>query len=311
MRDIGLGEMVRTVKEDCNLTSAFGYFVFFMWPIINGIIIMVYHRQVIDFLQVVCQAFEDDFFYGLGLITLMYVCYVPANGPHTFISLFGTYCFVKKFGNIGGFFLGSLMEPAIFCVAAILPYFMTKALCKNTIKQVLIEKMRILRALEASFEKHGLKLVILVRLAPVSPMNSQNYFLATTRCKFPTYMLGSYLGALPMSLCYCYVATGIKSVVEVVDGEHKFTWVDGVVGVLAGILIIGLSCSVMQDAKRQLISILENEELQNQVDNGNYGVRIESYDTMELRQMSEIDEESDNLPTGYSTASENRLKSPI
>ena len=117
--------------------------------------------------------------------------------------------------------------------------------------------MRILRALEASFDKHGLKLVTLVRLAPVTPMNSQNYFLATTRCKFSLYLLGTYLGAAPSSMCTAYVAADIKSVVDVVDGTHHFTIMDLVIGVIAGVVVIGLSCCVMQDAKKQLIAILE------------------------------------------------------
>lgn len=105
--------------------------------------------------------------------------------------------------------------------------------------------MRILRALDASFDKHGLKLVILVRLAPISPMNSQNYFLATTRCKFGHYLLGSYLGALPSTLCIAYVAADLKSVVDVLDGSHHFTIMDALVGLVAGIVVVGLSCCVM------------------------------------------------------------------
>ena len=110
--------------------------------------------------------------------------------------------------------------------------------------------MRILRALEASFDKHGLKLVILVRLAPITPMNSQNYFLATTRCKFAWYMLGTYLGAAPATMCTAYVAADIKSIVDVVDGVHHFTIMDLVIGTIAGIVVIGLSCCVMQDGKK-------------------------------------------------------------
>ena len=58
-------------------------------------------------------------------------------------------------------------------------------------------------------------------------------------------------------MCAAYVAADIKSVVDVVDGTHHFTIMDLIIGLIAGVAVIGLSCCVMQDAKRQLITILE------------------------------------------------------
>ena len=128
--------------------------------------------------------------------------------------------------------------------------------------------MRVIKALENSFETHGIKIVAIFRMIPGNKM-SQNYFLAVTKLKFRSYIIGTYAGSHTISLITAYIGTQIKSVEEVVNGgsEH-FSVMHVVLGALVGIIIISLMCAVIKDARQQLNDIMD-EERDEQADNIN------------------------------------------
>jgi uncharacterized membrane protein YdjX (TVP38/TMEM64 family) len=62
-------------------------------------------------------------------------------------------------------------------------------------------------ALDAAVEQHGLKLVVLIRLSPLVPFNVLNYALGLTRVRFRDFVVGSFVGLLPVTLLYAYLGS--------------------------------------------------------------------------------------------------------
>lgn len=93
---------------------------------------------------------------------------VTLNMPYSINELIVAYCFIKKWGMLGGVSLFLIVDPVLFAVSSLLPCFLTRHLCKNLVGRFLIDKMRVLRAFEATFETHSLQMTVLLRLSPVS-----------------------------------------------------------------------------------------------------------------------------------------------
>ena len=75
------------------------------------------------------------------------------------------------------------IDPIVFTLASILPFVATRLLCNNCLRELIVSQMRVIRALEASFDTNGIKIVAIFRMIPGNKM-SQNYLFAVTELKF-------------------------------------------------------------------------------------------------------------------------------
>lgn len=215
--------MAGICREDCNPVRALVYTLLFASPIINALIIVLLHKYVINLLTWITDIFMKDFWLGLGIVQAITMVTVPLNIPYTLTAIFLAYCMAMKFGSFTGLLIDTLIDPIIFSLASIFPFVATRLFCKDCLRELLVSKMRVIRALEASFDTHGIKIVSIFRMIPGNKM-SQNYFLAVTKLKFSSYMIGTYVGSHPMSLITAYIGTQIKSIEEVVHGgSEKFS----------------------------------------------------------------------------------------
>ena len=159
-------------------------------------------------LEWLAEIFEDNFWKGLGIFFGITMGTVPLNIPYTMSGLLLAYCMARRFGTFAGFIVDALIDPIIFAIASIVPFVMTRLCCKNSCGRILLENMRVIKALEASFDKHGIKIVSIFRMIPGNKM-SQNYLLAVTKLRFSQYMIGTYLGGHAMSIMTAYIGTQI------------------------------------------------------------------------------------------------------
>ncbi|CAH2042945.1 unnamed protein product [Thlaspi arvense] len=63
-----------------------------------------------------------------------------------------------------------------------------------------------------------LKIVLLLRLAPLLPFNLLNYFLAVTPIHLGEYILASWLGMMPITFALVYIGTTLKDLSDVTNG---------------------------------------------------------------------------------------------
>ena len=178
--------------------------------------------------------------------------------------------FGSRFGLWLGFLLGSIFCLLSYTAASIPAFLMARYCCKRRIRERLIESMRVFRAIDASFEKEGLKLAILLRVSPLIPRNSQVYVMAATNCTLKHFVIGTLLGILPGMLSFCFIGCDLKSISEVVSGAHGIG-IELISGLVMLCLLIVLLRMVMQEAKKQLNRILERQE---QVAIGEHGIQV-------------------------------------
>jgi hypothetical protein len=71
------------------------------------------------------------------------------------------------------------------------------------------KKMKIVRAVDISMKREGVKMSTLLRLVPYLPWNVFNYMAGVTGMRFPSYMVGS-IGTLPWSCLVRFALTQPK-----------------------------------------------------------------------------------------------------
>jgi uncharacterized membrane protein YdjX (TVP38/TMEM64 family) len=107
-------------------------------------------------------------------------------------------------------------------------------------------------ALDAAVGDHGLKLVILVRLSPLIPFNVLNYALGVTRVRLRDFLLGSFLGMLPVTLLYVYVGSLAGQVASLARGTASGGALRHAVSALGLAATIAATAYVTRLARRAL-----------------------------------------------------------
>lgn len=93
-------------------------------------------------------------------------------------------------------------------------------------------------------EQEGWKLVMFTRLLPLFPFKLSNYFFGLTRLRFKEFVLGTFIGIIPISLNNVYlgsIASSIASIGIPRDQRTSIEWTLYLSGfVLAFIALIGI-----------------------------------------------------------------------
>lgn len=173
------------------------------------------------------------------------------------LTLYGGFLFAQRFNSAAAFFIAGPFMCFCYTTTSLIPFFLSRYCCKDCLHRNLVSKIRIFKAIDASFLRHGLKLVVLIRIAPAIPRNGQTYVLASTSCKVKDYILGTMLGILPGMLSFCYLGIDLKNLSEVIQGKTAFNPVEAVVLIITSIFIVIFSFIVAKEAKKQLKVILD------------------------------------------------------
>lgn len=138
-------------------------------------------------------------------------------GPYTVFAIGSGYAFSHAYDNIA--VILSISTASVFIGAwsgAIIAFLFGRHLCRKRVRDY-SQKNRILRAIDATLETQGLKLIILLRLSLLVPFNFSNYFFGGSAVKAFDFILGT-IGLLPMVIFFSYVGTTMKNIEEVASG---------------------------------------------------------------------------------------------
>jgi len=73
-----------------------------------------------------------------------------------------------------------------------------------------------LALLDRALAEHGFKIVLLIRLSPVSPFITLNYALGLTRVSLGAYAWGTLIGGVPGTALFVFFGAGLHSLEELV-----------------------------------------------------------------------------------------------
>ncbi len=82
----------------------------------------------------------------------------------------------------------------------------------------LIQKYRIMRAVDAAIKEKGAVLVLLLRLSPVVPFSAFNYIMSATSVSLRDYLLG-FVGMIPGTAAFVYFGSLLSSVRDAAEGS--------------------------------------------------------------------------------------------
>ena len=166
------------------------------------------------------------------LFALIYVVVTVALFPQTPLNLGA--------GFLYGAFWGSVIVTLASTLAAMIAFLLTRYVARDFVDRKLGRYARF-EAMDQAIEKHGLKLVFLMRLQPVFvPFAYLNMGLGLTRVRLFDYVAGTVLGTLPGTVLYAYAGRAVKDISFLAlhifpsegAGPRWFFWI-GLIAVLA------------------------------------------------------------------------------
>lgn len=125
----------------------------------------------------------------------------------------------------------------------------------------------IFQAIDRALERHGLKIMILLRLSPLVPFNALDYICGVTSVSLWNYAL-ALVGLLPGTIMFCYLGATASSIY---DGSHKTEEDKGVHMV---VIIFGLIFAILGTlvtgyySKRELDQMMAEEGSVDEVHTG-------------------------------------------
>ena len=142
-------------------------------------------------------------------------------------------------------------------VGSALAFLVARYLARNAVERRIAGHQRF-AAIDRAVAKEGLKIVTLLRLAPIFPFNLMNYALGLTKVTFRDYVLAS-VGMIPGTFLYVYYGKAIGSLAAVAGGAEiergAGYWITFGVGLAAALAV---ALYVARIAKRALAQEVED-----------------------------------------------------
>lgn len=170
------------------------------------------------------------YFFPLADWTIRFVSWVRSLGTtgafvYAFAYIIGTVLLVPgtPLGMGGGFLYGPvvgvlLVSPASV-LAATISFILARFFVRDEVSARLARYPKF-RSVDRAIEKHGFKVILLLRLEPVfMPFAVLNYALGLTRVHLRDYVLGSWLGMLPGTITYVYAGSLLGNVADLWSGK--------------------------------------------------------------------------------------------
>jgi uncharacterized membrane protein YdjX (TVP38/TMEM64 family) len=88
-------------------------------------------------------------------------------------------------------------------IAASISFFIGKTFLRSRVEEFIAESPKF-QKLDKAIGKEGLKLMLLVRIAPIFPFALSNYLYGASSVEFGSYFLGTLLGFTPGTVAYVY-----------------------------------------------------------------------------------------------------------
>jgi uncharacterized membrane protein YdjX (TVP38/TMEM64 family) len=180
--------------------------------------------------------------WGPVVFALGYAVATLAFIPGSILTLAAGALFGLGKGTVVVFFGATLGSSLAFLVA--------RYVARDAIERRLAHRPRF-AAIDRAVAREGLKIVTLLRLAPVFPYNLLNYGLGLTKVRFPHYLVAC-LGMLPGTFLYVYYGKALGSLAAVAGGAELERgagyWVTFGIGLAAALAVTLLVARIARRA---------------------------------------------------------------
>jgi uncharacterized membrane protein YdjX (TVP38/TMEM64 family) len=156
-----------------------------------------------------------------------------------------------------GTMLGTLVVSPASVIAATAAFLLGRTVARGWIAQRIDGDPRF-RVVDAAIARHGLRIVILLRLSPLFPFNLLNYALGLTGVRLRDYVLGSFIGMLPATFLYVYIGSLIGDLAALSTGADQAGGARQALSVVGLLATVVVTVYVTRIARRALSGELES-----------------------------------------------------
>ncbi|MCC6144267.1 MAG: TVP38/TMEM64 family protein [Candidatus Hydrogenedentes bacterium] len=148
--------------------------------------------------------------WGFFAFTALYVIVCVSAMPDVYTNLAG--------GMIWGPVWGALAVSAARVIGGCVTFLLVRTLLRERVERW-VSGDKTWRAVDAALETEGFKLVLLLRLCPLFPVNLLNFALGATRIPLASYAAATFFGLIPRTLAVAYVGAGGRSLTDLATGQ--------------------------------------------------------------------------------------------
>lgn len=110
-------------------------------------------------------------------------------------------------GNIFGPYKALMLSMAGCFLSGTLAFFLAKFLGRSFVDKLLKGKAM---TLDSNIEKHGLKIIAIMRLTFVFPYDPLSYAAGLTKMKYKDFIIGTMIGVFPEMVSYSFVGKNLE-----------------------------------------------------------------------------------------------------
>ncbi len=188
---------------------------------------------------------QHPLFYALILVLATAVMFPPFV-----IIIFGGYLY----GATQGVFISSLA----YLVGAVASFYIGRYFGQAMVARVSARRPSV-HALNLAVERKGLVMVLLSRLALILPYNLLNIVLGASRVSLKNYIIGTWIGTLPIIIINSILGESAPGLMEILRGEVQPAS-GSYLFIGFGFVIIALLIWVVRWSSRQLQQELSEQE---------------------------------------------------
>jgi uncharacterized membrane protein YdjX (TVP38/TMEM64 family) len=179
-----------------------------------ALVLVVFPRSEL-FSQVLALIVDLGPVWGSLLYIVLYIFFMVCLLPVALLCIVG--------GFMNGILVGTLLSWIGASVGAVCCFFLGRKVIARSTIETFASAYPILAATLSAISNHdGWKMVLLLRLSPLTPFAVLSY-LSTTKIQFKTYITWSSLGVIPGLFLYAYLGTAAKSFSEIFSGKSDDT----------------------------------------------------------------------------------------
>jgi uncharacterized membrane protein YdjX (TVP38/TMEM64 family) len=141
-------------------------------------------------------------------------------------------------GYVWGFWHALLLVNTGATAGSAMAFVLGKRVFKRTVES-LVARYPLFAQVDKAFAQSGWKLIVLLRISPLTPYNVMNYAMAFTAIDVFTYTWASCIGMVPQTALTVYAGTVAKDLMNVSasDGDPTTVYVGVGLTILSAILI--------------------------------------------------------------------------
>ncbi|MGD0074218.1 MAG: TVP38/TMEM64 family protein [Candidatus Binataceae bacterium] len=218
-----------------------------LWVMIGCLVTIAVAMIVLPVSKILFSLFETAHAMGVWGPALIAAAYVPAClfvVPGMFLTIASGYLFGITTGAITAWIGSTAGATAAFIAGRVLARELVVAGMSGNPKRA---------GMDQAISDHGVRFAILTRLTPLIPFNLLNYVLGMSGISLGQFVLGSWIGLIPVTLMYAYLGTLLKQVEETggadlqIAGSQIAPAIAGLVAIIAITVFVWYSIKTILD----------------------------------------------------------------